>query len=89
MTIMCVPRYQSCLTLCDPMDCSQPGSPVHGILRANSSGVGCHVFLQGISLIQGSHLHLLCLLHWQAGSLPLAPPEKPAIMQSLSKVKDL
>ena len=25
---------QSCPTLCDPMDCSPPGSPVHGILRA-------------------------------------------------------
>ena len=25
---------QSCLTLCDPMDCSSPGSSVHGILQA-------------------------------------------------------
>ena len=25
---------QSCLTLCDPMDCSQPGSTVHGISQA-------------------------------------------------------
>ena len=25
---------QSCLTFCDPMDCSLPGSSVHGILRA-------------------------------------------------------
>ena len=25
---------QSCLTLCDPMDCSLPGSSVHGILQA-------------------------------------------------------
>ena len=25
---------QSCLTLCNPMDCSPPGSPVHGILQA-------------------------------------------------------
>ena len=25
---------QSCPTLCDPMDCSLPGSSVHGILRA-------------------------------------------------------
>ena len=25
---------QSYLTLCDPMDCSLPGSPVHGILQA-------------------------------------------------------
>ena len=25
---------QSCLTLCDCMDCSPPGSSVHGILQA-------------------------------------------------------
>ena len=25
---------QSCLTLCDPTDCSSPGSSVHGILQA-------------------------------------------------------
>ena len=24
------------LTLCDPMDCSLPGSPVHGILQART-----------------------------------------------------
>ena len=30
----CVPKsLQSCLTLCDPMDCSPPGSSVHGILQ--------------------------------------------------------
>ena len=28
---MCVLVAQSCLTLCDPMDCSLPGSTVHGI----------------------------------------------------------
>ena len=27
-------RAQSCLTLCDPMDGSPPGSSVHGILQA-------------------------------------------------------
>ena len=26
---------QSCLTLCDPMDCSLPGSSVHGIFQAS------------------------------------------------------
>ena len=31
---MCVWVTQSCLTLCDPMDCSSPGSSVHGILQA-------------------------------------------------------
>ena len=30
---MCV-CAQSCLTLCNPMDCSLPGSSVHGILQA-------------------------------------------------------
>ena len=33
---MCVhaKSLQSCQTLCDPMDCSLPGSSVHGILQA-------------------------------------------------------
>ena len=28
--------FQSCLTLCDPVDCSPPGSSVHGIFRGSS-----------------------------------------------------
>jgi len=39
--------------------------------------VGCHALLQGIFLTQGSNPSLLCLLHSQAGSLPLAPSGKP------------
>ena len=39
-------------------------------------GAGCHFLLQGIFPLQGSNLHLLCLLHWQVDSLPLAPPGK-------------
>ena len=39
--------------------------------------MGSHSLLQGIFLIQGSNLSLLCLLNWQAGSLPLAPPGRP------------
>ena len=31
---VCVLVTQSCPTLCDPMDCSLPGSSVHGILQA-------------------------------------------------------
>ena len=45
-------------------------------------GVGCHTLLQGIFPSQGSNLHLLRLLHWQAGSLPLAPPGKPTIFHT-------
>ena len=36
-----------------------------------NTGVGCHCLLQGIFLPQGSTLRLCCLLHWQAGSLPM------------------
>ena len=31
---VCVLITQLCLTLCDPMDCSPPGSSVYGILQA-------------------------------------------------------
>ena len=34
-------------------------------------GAGCHFLLQGIYQIQGLNMHFLCLLHWQADSLPL------------------
>ena len=34
----CVLVAQSCLTLCDPMDCSPQGSSVHGILQARILG---------------------------------------------------
>ena len=37
-----------------------------------NTGVGC-ALLQGIFPTQGSNLHRLCLLHWQAGSLPVEP----------------
>ena len=58
-------------------DCSLPGSSVHGILPGKNTGAGCHFLLRGIFPTQGSNLHLLCLLLWQADSLPLAPPGKP------------
>ena len=38
---------QSCLTLCDPMDCSPAGSSVHGIFPGKNTRVGCHFPLQG------------------------------------------
>ena len=31
---LCAKSLQSCLTLCNPMDCSPPGSSAHGILQA-------------------------------------------------------
>ena len=50
---------QSCPTLCDPMDCSPPGSTVCRDSPSKNSGVGCHVLLQGIFPTQGSNPGLL------------------------------
>ena len=44
---------QSCLTLCDPMDCSVPGSSVYGDSPGKNPVVGCHALLQGIFPTQG------------------------------------
>ena len=43
---------QSCLTLCNTMDCSPPGSSVHGILQSRILDVGSLSLLQGISPTQ-------------------------------------
>ena len=60
--------------------CSPPGSSVHWDSPGKNIGVGCHTLLQGIFLTQGFNPCLFCLLHWQAGSLPLAPPGKLNIL---------
>ena len=63
------------LTLCNPMDCSLPGSSIHGILQAR--------ILEWVAMpsSRGSSWPRdwtrLCLLHWQVGSLPLAPTGMP------------
>ena len=44
---------QSRPTLCDPMDCSPPGSYVHGDSPGMNAGVGSHSLLQGIFPTQG------------------------------------
>ena len=38
---------QSCPTLCTSMDCSPPGSSLHGGSPGKNTGVGCCVLLQG------------------------------------------
>ena len=71
--LTCMLSCFSRVWLCDPMDCSPPGSSVHGILPGKNTGVGWNALLQGIFLTQGwgSNSRLLRLLHWQAGSLHL------------------
>ena len=41
---------QPCPTLRDPMDCSLPGSCIHGIFPGKSTGVGCHHLLRHVRL---------------------------------------
>ena len=47
---------QSCLTLCDPLDCSPQGSSVHGDSPGKNTEMGCHALLQGIFPTQQSNL---------------------------------
>ena len=72
MVSVCAKSLQLCLTLCDPKDCSLPGSSVHGILQARI------LEWAAISSSRGSRLLL-----WQAGSLPLTPPGNPMIIAIL------
>ena len=65
-TVLCLVA-QSCLTLCDPMDCNSPGSSVHEDSPSKNTGVGCSALLQGIFPTQGSNpglLHCRWVLYW-------------------------
>ena len=45
---MCHARFlQSCPALCNPMDCSPPGSSFLGDSPGENMGVGCHALLRG------------------------------------------
>ena len=53
LSCQCVFVTQSCPTLCNPMDCSPPGSSVHIIpSQGKNTGMGSHSLLQGIFLTQ-------------------------------------
>ena len=62
---------QSCLTLCNPMDCSPPGSSAHGDSPGKNTGVSCHALLQGNLPNPGIKCRSLSL---QENSLPSELP---------------
>ena len=64
------------LTLCDPMNCLPARLLCPWNFSGKDTGTGCHFLLQGIVPAQGSNLSP----HWQADSLPLAPPQKPTLL---------
>ena len=66
----CMYIVLSHVRLCEPMNCSLPGSSIHGIFQAK--------ILEWVAFPTPGYLpnprielrHLLHLLHWQANSLP-------------------
>ena len=60
---ICAKSPQSCPTLCDPMDCSPPGSSVRGILQARILEWVAMPFSRGSSQPR-DQIYVSCLLHW-------------------------
>ena len=54
--VMCL-GAQSCLTQCEPLDCSPPGSPVHGISQAR--------ILAWVAIVNNNSYHVLAVLMHQ------------------------
>ena len=75
---MCAHSLQLCPALCDPVDRGPPDSSVHGILQAR---------ILEIFPTQELNPHVLCLLHWQAGSLPLSHLGSSILRWDLSNFK--
>ena len=74
MYVLCC---SSPVRLCNPMDCSPPGSSVRGILQARILEWVAILFSRGSSRPRDQTCISLCFLHWQVDSLLLVPPGKP------------
>ena len=81
---VCAKSFQSCPTLCDPVDCSLLRS-CPGDSAGKNIGADCHAFLQEMVATQDPTRVSLCLLRWQAGSWPPVPPGKPLLHDSRMK----
>ena len=75
---LCAKLLELCTTLCDPLDCSPLGSPIHGVLKARILEWVVMTSSKGSSQCRDwTHISIL---YWQAGSLPLL---KASILISL------
>ena len=86
---MCAKLVQSCLTRCNPTDCSPAKLLCPWDSPGKNTGVGCHFLLQQITPTQGWNPSLLCLLRWQADSLPLVPPGKPTWFLTIHQIGNM
>ena len=78
---LCVCCHFSRVRLWDSMDCSLPGSSVHGILQAR--------ILEWVAMPSSRVFPTRDQTHisyWQASSLPLAPPGVPQVFKCISSL---
>ena len=68
---------QSCLTLCDPMDCSLPGSSIHGIFQARVLEWVAISFSRGSSQSR-NQTHVFCIA---GGFFTAEPTGKPSLLK--------
>ena len=90
MTKLCLSCYamlsQSCLTLCDPMNCSPPDFSVHGDSPSKNTGVGCYASSRRSSQSRDQTQ----VSHNASRSLPSEPPGKPmSILDSILKSRNI
>ena len=71
-----VKLLQSCPTLCDPIDCSLPGSSVHGILQARILQWVAMPSSRGFSRPR-DRTHVSCGSYIAGGFFTTEPPGKP------------
>ena len=74
-----IPSHFSRVQLFVTLWTEPPQAPLSMWFSGKNTGVDCHSLLQGAFLTKGSKTRASCLLHWQAGSLPLVPPGKPRL----------
>ena len=77
--LVCAKPLQSCPALCDPLDCSLPGSSVHGIFQAGILERITMPSSRGSSRPRDQTCVSSVYLNRQAEFLPLAPPGKHSV----------
>ena len=75
---ICAKLLQSCLTLCDPVDCSLPGFSIHGIIQARILEWVAMPFSKDLPN-PGIEPASLTFPELATGSLPLVPSGKPFV----------
>ena len=77
---------QSCPTLCDPIDCSPPGSSIHEIFQARILEWGAIAFsVSAIKVVSSVYLRLLIFL--PAILIPACASSSPAFLMIYSACK--